>query len=836
MRDYLKEEDIPQRLDCQLDVHLSNADINGAFGGNRCLRGNEYIYTPKGVKLVEDIHVGNKILGGKVLNVQSFESEIYEVYFSNGERFVATSQHPLYWKKYPGKTGSFEWKTIADIIEYEPYDPKQNNNKGFVQFVPAKSFNLVQKPIKWAKLLGYLCSDGYISRNQSIKFTNTNESFCNEVEELSKEFGIKPKWYKKGNGFDLLLTLDKGTRNPVRKYLDSLSITQNSFGEILSGNSDSLKEFLRSFFNGDGYLIIRKRKKVYSDFASKNDYPEIGFCTGISYQHAREMQYILWKLDISSFVVAEFPSGAKRLSYRVKVSAKDTKRCLEILDWQKYPDKFKKANKLLSLDIKRHNSHGCVSIQRITKSPNPVKVYGWKTSTNEIISYSGIRTHNSGKTTCGAIEAFIWTTAQLPNSLKDIYPKEKIPAQFPQHIRVETVDYATLNDVILPTYQEWVPRDYLIDRSWGKSYSAEHRTLKLGKKNELFGTIQFMTNQQDVESHQGATKHGLVYDEEPDLDIHKENLMRFATAERLKILFTMTPTKGMSWVYSDIFLKAEDESGHDIQCFKIPSITNKKVNLKVLREILDKQDTYSEIKMRLLGEFISLSGFVYGALFNRSVHVIPSFFAELSKKEKADYIVYRGLDPHLTTPTACVELAVDREENAYVVGCYTGSGDTEEVKADLMQRAKEKNYRLGWTMCDKSADSNIKILGDKNIFLLLSRGENAIPALFTSEKYHGSIHAGVDEIKKVLKVDPKTEKPKLVIEDIPENKTLINAMRTLERDRAQNEERKGERDKIAEGKHHFHAALRYIYQRPVRWIGAEETVPIYIPDSEAVGY
>ncbi len=443
--------------------------------------------------------------------------------------------------------------------------------------------------------------------------------------------------------------------------------------------------------------------------------------------------------------------------------------------------------------------------------------------------------NQAGKTTLGAIEAFIWATGEVPYALADIYPKEKIPTTFPQHIRVETVDYNTLIKIIIPTYQHWVPRNYLKNKSFEKSYSSENRILSLFKDGELRGTVEFMTNKQDVESHQGPPRHGMIYDEEPRFDIYKENLMRFTTAEKLKILFTMTPTKGMSWIFDEIFLKSEDEHGHNIQCFKLPSITNLKANLSIVREILDGLDTYAEVKMRLLGEFTSLSGFVYGALFNKSDHVIPSF--DLLKDNKmTDYIIYRGTDPHLTTPTACVDLAVDREENKYVVGCYTGNGDTEEIKTDLAQRAKERNYRLGWTMCDKSADSNIKILGDKNVFLLLSRGKNAIPALFTSEKYQGSIHAGVDEIKKDLKIDPKTEKPKLVIFDIPENKTLINAMRTLERDRAQNEERKGERDKIAEGKHHFHACLRYIYQRPVRWIGPVEDTPEYVPDSEAINY
>lgn len=441
--------------------------------------------------------------------------------------------------------------------------------------------------------------------------------------------------------------------------------------------------------------------------------------------------------------------------------------------------------------------------------------------------------NQSGKTTACCIEAFIWATGQVPISLRGVYPESKLPTEFPQHIRVEGVDHKTFLANLLPTYRYWAPRDYLINKDFGTSYSAEQRviTLVFPKSRDLMGTIEFMTNQQSVDSHQGPARHGVIYDEEPRHDIYKENLMRFVTAKKLKIMFGMTPTHGMSWMHEDIVLRSEDGGGNNIECFKVPTLTNKLANLEIVEEIIQEQGDYNSKKMRLLGEFVSLSGLVYGATFNKKIHVIEPFDLDYD-----NYIVYRGLDPHLVKPTYCVELAVDREENEYVVGTYARDRDTEVIKEDLAGRARSRNYRLGWSICDKSADSSIRVLGDRNVYRELSRGKNAIPALFTSDKYTGSIHAGVDTIKKLLKVNEDTGKPKLFIFNIPENKDLITAMRTMERDRAQNEEKSGKRDKIAEGKHDAHACLRYLHQRKIRWYPPMESVPEYKPVNEAVNY
>lgn len=423
--------------------------------------------------------------------------------------------------------------------------------------------------------------------------------------------------------------------------------------------------------------------------------------------------------------------------------------------------------------------------------------------------------NQGGKTTTGAVEAFIKTTGELPEVLRGVYPEEKLPKTRPQHVRVVGVDHQTFMRNLLPTYQKWVPREYLDGGRWDKSYSSEGRVLKLGKKGELYGTIEFMTNEQDVRSFQGPPRHKIIYDEEPRSEIYRENLMRFSTADRLDILFCMTPTEGMSWVKEEILDKAD---GEKVAAYKVPSITNKRVNIDVLKDLLKGLGSYEEVKMRLLGEFVSLSGLVYGRLFNEKVHVIEPFVLD-----KFNHLVVRGCDPHLVKPSACVELAVDREGNEYVVGCYLKDADTEELKNNLAERAKP--YRLGWTIFDKSSDSTIKVFGDRNIFREMTRGNNAVPGAFKSEKFTGSINAGVDEIKQLLKIDEKTGKPKLYFFNTPEVRKLVQAIKSIERDTYSNEDKKGLKDRIQEGKWDLHACLRYIHQRPVVWIPPQEAVP-----------
>ena len=448
--------------------------------------------------------------------------------------------------------------------------------------------------------------------------------------------------------------------------------------------------------------------------------------------------------------------------------------------------------------------------------------------------------NQGGKTTLGAIEAFIAVTKEVPYAMRAWYPVKKLPRKPITRVRVVGEDYVNgilLN--IIPTYKKWVPRDYLVKGKWEYSYSAEKRVLTLvkdGHPDNIIGTIEFMSNQQDVSSFQGTQVDMVIYDEEPRKDIYKENLMRFTTSERLRVLFCMTPTKGMTWVY-DLIHQERDNS----EWFKVPSVTNGRANFGVLKKILSEMGSYEEIKMRLLGEFVSLAGLVYGNLIDRKIHLVEPFdirctcgrsLNHTDECPYSHYLVLRGIDPHLVKPTACVWMAIDREDNCYIVDCYLGGSDTDMVKGDIA--AMSEGMRLGWAAMDRSADSDIKAFDGRNILKELTRGKNGLGAVRKSEKYDGSIKAGVDVIKKHLKINKDTQKPRLFFFNTAEVKPLVLDIMTLERDTYHNEETRGVRDKIREGKHDLHAALRYIFQFPICWypIVSKSPQPVFA-DEEA---
>lgn len=471
-------------------------------------------------------------------------------------------------------------------------------------------------------------------------------------------------------------------------------------------------------------------------------------------------------------------------------------------------------------------------LKHIKPEDIPQKLTGQLDAHLSTTSIRGISGGNqAGKTAACCIEAFISATGEVPKSLEGKFPKERIPTKFPQYVRVVGKDWTNgilLN--VLPTYQKWVPREYLREGRWDKSWSAEKSTLYLEKAGKLYGTIEFMSNAQDVTSFQGPPRDMVIYDEEPRKDIYKENLLRFTTRDKLNILFGMTPTEGLTWVHDELVNHGKDVSGNKVDWFQIPSVCNKLANLRVLEEIVS-QLTYEEKKMRLLGEFISLSGLVYGRTFSQKVHVIPPIDVRCNcggSDHHADncpylnFYVLRGIDPHLVTPTAVVWVAVDRWENAYVVDSWFDSTDVEAVKNGIRQRSE--GMRLGWSVIDSAADSNIEAFGGLNIFKKFTAGENRVRALRLAVKGQGSIKTGVDEIKQYLTINPDTQKPRLFVCNTPNNQLLINAFQTMERDRYHDEDRRGMKDKILESKHHLHAALRYLFMQRIRFRDANAPV------------
>jgi len=468
--------------------------------------------------------------------------------------------------------------------------------------------------------------------------------------------------------------------------------------------------------------------------------------------------------------------------------------------------------------------------------------------TANILGVSG--GNQSSKTTTCTIEDLIKACRKIPKSLQGVYPESKLPKKKFNRIRIVCEDYQ--NGVLkhnLPNLRRWTPKDYLIDGQWNKSWSAEKMQLTLvhPEEKQICATIELMTNNAEVGTFQGPPIDRVRFDEEPREEIFDENIARFVTSDRLDIAFGMTPTNGLSWVYDRLWNKDSVQGNNSVQWFQLCSLSNPKANLETLKEICRNIKSYDEIKMRLLGEWISLSGLIYGNYFKRRVHVVPPQKLGLGNGEYLDchcdssrfgrlhlkiedmthdeqcpflqYVAFLGLDPHEVKATAAVIVCVDREGTTFVDRCYKGDKTLKDVKRDLTQMLGKYRYSFG--KCDPHADSDRTAFDNINAWKILTRGENPIPNLRKADAYKGSILAGVDIVRQML-IGRDESHPRLMVIDRPENQELIHSFRTLQRETYANEDVRGPKNAIAEGKHDHHAALRYILQSPLNWFPLEK--------------
>jgi len=212
----------------------------------------------------------------------------------------------------------------------------------------------------WAKLMGYLLSDGYWGKGQTLKFTNNNTFFINEVKDLAKAKGFFISERAKNKGFDVhLKVVEKVGQNLVRvngKLVEAIwrahfrkwgIYDRDSLGIILELPKEIQISFLQGYFNGDGYLWIGKDRSQENRITRI----EIAFCIGIHKKLAEDMQKMLTKLGILSIIKSEWMNKSTRPFYRVLVGKRASqKKLIVLLDDSKYPQKFAKAKELMKTE------------------------------------------------------------------------------------------------------------------------------------------------------------------------------------------------------------------------------------------------------------------------------------------------------------------------------------------------------------------------------------------------------------------------------------------------------------------------------------------------------
>lgn len=223
--------------------------------------------------------------------------------------------------------------------------------------------------------------------------------------------------------------------------------------------------------------------------------------------------------------------------------------------------------------------------------------------------------NRSGKTECGAVEAIWMARGNHPyrKNRKDVFGW------------VVSLSQQVQRDVAQSKILAYLPKNWIADIVMlsGRKDSPASGIIDQIKIKNVFGgisTIGFKSCDQGREKFQGASLDFVWFDEEPPQDIYEECLMRVMD-KRGDIFGTMTPLKGRTFVYGEIYLnrKKNSEVWYEFMNWEDNPFLSKK-EIKLLEGALEG----ASLDSRKYGRFSEGYGLVYPE-FDESVHVIKPF-------------------------------------------------------------------------------------------------------------------------------------------------------------------------------------------------------------------
>ncbi|HEY8390168.1 MAG TPA: phage terminase large subunit [Clostridia bacterium] len=353
--------------------------------------------------------------------------------------------------------------------------------------------------------------------------------------------------------------------------------------------------------------------------------------------------------------------------------------------------------------------------------------------------------NRSGKTECGAVET-VWT-------LLGNHPYK------PNRPNVSgwavSLSSQVSRDVAQRKILEYLPKRCIADvvMSSGSKDNYSEGVIDYILVKNVFGGISrlgFKSCDQGREKFQGTSLDFVWIDEEPPKDIYDECRMRLLDKKGY-IWVTMTPLKGLNWVYELIFKNQKNDP--DLWHIHMEWADNPyldKAEIERMTRLLDSE----ELDSRRYGKFSGLGGLVYKE-FDTSVHVIEPFSVPV---EWYDNI---SIDPGLNNPLSAHWYAVDYDGNVYVIAEHYQAGKDVKYHAD---RIKKICADLGWI---KDKSGHISALIDSAAAAKTLAGTKSVSELFYDEGIHVNhkvnkdVFSGISRVKYYLKGE--NGKPKLYV-------------------------------------------------------------------------
>lgn len=353
--------------------------------------------------------------------------------------------------------------------------------------------------------------------------------------------------------------------------------------------------------------------------------------------------------------------------------------------------------------------------------------------------------NRSGKTECGAVET-VW----LARGIHPYRPNRKNTECWVVSLSSQVQRDVAQQKILSYLDSSWIAEVAMLS---GKKSSLEYGVIDYIVIKNVFGglsKIGFKSCEAGREKFQGASLDFVWFDEEPPKDIYDECKMRVLDRKG-EIFGTMTPLKGLTFIYDEIYLNKYDSD--EVWCTFMEWSDNPYLDEA---EISAMTETLSEetLNSRRYGKFNSAIGLVYPE-FDPSVHVIQPFAVPPEWQDAM------SIDPGLNNPLSCHWYAVDYDGNVYVVAEHYQKGKDIYWHAEEIKRICR---RLDWhadcfgrycAFIDSAANQRT-LAASKSVAELFN--ENGISV---NTKVNKDVFSGINRVKGYLMSADK--KPRLFI-------------------------------------------------------------------------
>lgn len=343
--------------------------------------------------------------------------------------------------------------------------------------------------------------------------------------------------------------------------------------------------------------------------------------------------------------------------------------------------------------------------------------------------------NRSGKTECGAVET-VWLA-------RGIHPfkenKKDISCWVVSLTRQVQRDVAQ-SKVLSYLHPSWVADIVMIN---GRKDSYESGIIDYILVYNVFGgksKIGFKSCDQGREKFQGTSLDFVWFDEEPPYDIYQECRMRVLD-KCGEVFGTMTPLKGLTWVYNEIYLNEKKDK--EVWCEHMEWADNPFLNQKEIEQISSSLGA-DELESRRYGKFVGNGGMVYSE-FDENINVIDPF--EVPK----DWYDKISIDPGLNNPLSCHFYAVDYDGNVYVIREHYEAKKGVEYHSN---KIKEIVNELDWP---KASNGMIYALIDSAASQKTLASEKSVVDLFydngilVNTNVNKNLYSGIQRVKSYIK-------------------------------------------------------------------------------------